>query len=283
VRVERGSFALPPPVFPESVTLGGISAPPNVRLACQIRPEHYIVVTRLLKSDSTGPEGSAIEEADSAGVEKTLVVMFVDLRDFTRLSEKRLPFDIVYVLNEFFGVVGAAITAHGGWIDKFLGDGLLAVFGQQDGVESGCRQALRTARDIDLALDRINAQLEPELGRPLAVGIGIDAGPLLLGRIGYGEAVDFTVIGNPVNVASRLEALTKEKDVQLILSREVAAKAGWDPDTEMTTHVQVRGVAEPLEVIAVARGRDLPADILAPTEAEKEKPAAWTAGLWGRS
>ena len=83
--------------------------------------------------------------------------MFVDLRDFTRLSEKRLPFDIVYVLNEFFGVVGAAITAHGGWIDKFLGDGLLAVFGQHDGVEAGCRQALRTARDIDLALDRINA------------------------------------------------------------------------------------------------------------------------------
>ncbi len=155
--------------------------------------------------------------------------MFVDLRDFTRLSEKRLPFDIVYVLNEFFGVVGAAITAHGGWIDKFLGDGLLAVFGQRDGVESGCRQALRTARDIDLALDRINAQLEAELGRPLAVGIGIDAGPLLLGRIGYGEAVDFTVIGNPVNVASRLEALTKEKDVQLILSREVAAQAGWEP------------------------------------------------------
>ena len=106
-------------------------------------------------------KGADIEEADSAGVEKTLVVMFVDLRDFTRLSEKRLPFDIVYVLNEFFGVVGAAITAHGGWIDKFLGDGLLAVFGQRDGVDAGCRQALRTARDIDLALDRINASSRP--------------------------------------------------------------------------------------------------------------------------
>jgi adenylate cyclase len=264
------------------VTLGSIGAPPNVRLACQIRPEHYIVVTRLLKSDSTGPEGAEIEEADSAGVEKTLVVMFVDLRDFTRLSEKRLPFDIVYVLNEFFGVVGAAITAHGGWIDKFLGDGLLAVFGQRDGVESGCRQALRTARDIDLALDRINAQLEAELGRPLAVGMGIDAGPLLLGRIGYGDSVDFTVIGNPVNVASRLEALTKEKDVQLILSREVALKAGWEPPSDLTMHVGVRGVAEPIEVISIARGRDLPAAVLAPTEEEKEKPAAWTAGLWGR-
>jgi adenylate cyclase len=283
VRIERGSFPLPVPVFPESVTLGSIGAPPNVRLACQIRPEHYLVATRLLKSDSTGPEGAAIEEADSAGVEKTLVVMFVDLRDFTRLSEKRLPFDIVYVLNEFFGVVGAAITAHGGWIDKFLGDGLLAVFGQRDGVDAGCRHALRTARDIDLALDRINAQLEAELGRPLAVGIGIDAGPLLLGRIGYGDSVDFTVIGNPVNVASRLEALTKEKDVQLILSREVAARSGWEPPAEMTTHVDVRGVAEPIEVISVARGRDLPAAILAPVEDEKEKPAAWTAGIWGRS
>jgi class 3 adenylate cyclase len=141
VRIERGSYGLPPPVFPEVVTLGSIGAPPNVRLACQIRPEHYLIVTRLLKSETTGPEDIAIEEADSAGVEKTLAVMFVDLRDFTRLAEKRLPFDVVYVLNEFFGVVGAAITEHGGWIDKFLGDGLLAVFGQRDGVEAGCRQA----------------------------------------------------------------------------------------------------------------------------------------------
>jgi adenylate cyclase len=258
VRIERGSFGLPPPTFPEVVTLGSIGAPPNVRLACQIRPEHYLIVTRLLKSDTTGPEGAEIEEADSAGVEKTLAVMFVDLRDFTRLSEKRLPFDVVYVLNEFFGVVGAAITEHGGWIDKFLGDGLLAVFGQRDGIEAGCRQALRTARDIDLALDHINAKLEPELGRPLAVGIGIDAGSLLLGRIGYGESVDFTVIGNPVNVASRLEALTKERDVQMILSRAVARMAEWEPPTEMISTVEVRGVAEPVEVIAVACGRDFP-------------------------
>lgn len=284
VRIERGSFDLPPPTFPEVVTLGSIGAPPNVRLACQIRPEHYLIVTRLLKSDTTGPEGAAIEEADSAGVEKTLAVMFVDLRDFTRLAEKRLPFDVVYVLNEFFGVVGAAITEHGGWIDKFLGDGLLAVFGQRDGIESGCRQALRTARDIDLALDHINAKLEAELGRPLAVGIGLDAGPLLLGRIGYGESVDFTVIGNPVNVASRLEALTKERDVQIILSREVARQAEWEPPAEMTMHVDVRGVAEPLEVVQVGRGRELPAEVLAKreSEAETEKPAAWTAGFWGR-
>jgi adenylate cyclase len=212
-------------------------------------------------------------------VEKTLAVG--DLREFTRISEKRLPFDIVYVLNEFFAVVGSAITEHGGWIDKFLGDGLLAVFGQNSGIKVGCRQALRTARAIDLALDHINAKLESEIGHPLAVGIGIDAGPLLLGRIGYGEAVDFTVIGSPVNVASRLEALAKAKGLQIVLSREVARQAGWVPAAEQIMQVPVRGVAERMDVIGMARGRDLPSSILAYSDEEKEKPMAWTMGLWG--
>jgi adenylate cyclase len=281
VRVDKGASTLPPATFPESVTLGSIGAPPNVRLACQIRPADTLVVTRLLKAATAGPEAAELEEADSAGVEKQLAVMFVDLRDFTRFSEKRLPFDVVFVLNEFFAVIGSAIAEHGGWIDKFLGDGLLAVFGQHSGIEVGCRQALRTARAIDLALDHINAKLAVEIGRPLQVGIGIDAGPLLLGRIGYGDAVDFTVIGNAVNVASRLEALTKEKGVQLMLSREVAKRAGWEPEADVTMTLSVRGVAEPIEVIGLARGRDLPASILVYEDDEKERPMAWTMGRWG--
>jgi len=281
VRIDRGSATLPPPAFPEIVTLGSIGAPPNVRLACQIRPKGMLMVTRLLRASTTGPEAAELEEADGAGVEKSLAVMFVDLRDFTRFSEKRLPFDVVFVLNEFFAVIGAAIAEHDGWIDKYLGDGLLAVFGQRSGIEVGCRQALRTVRAIDLALDHFNAKLEAELGRPLHVGIGIDAGPLLLGRIGYGEAVDFTVIGNAVNVASRLEALSKEKGFQVMLSREVARQAGWEPSAEFTMQLSVRGVAEPVEAIGIARGRDLPASILVTSDGEEERPTAWTMGLWG--
>ena len=137
------------------------------------------MVTRLLPPGSASPLMVDLDEADAGGVEKALVAMFVDLRGFTRLAHDRMPFDTVFILNEFFAGVGAAIVANGGRIDKFMGDGLLAVFGQYCGVETGCKQAIRTARAIDLALDDVNARLESEIGVALQVGIGVDAGPLL--------------------------------------------------------------------------------------------------------
>src|SRR5256714_12071152 len=211
VRIDEGAGSLSPPGYPEAITLASIAAPPNVRLACQVRPASAMTITRLLRPASTGPEGAELQELDSAGGEKSLAVMFLDLRDFTQLLQSRLPYDVVFILNEFFAAAGAAIHTHGGWIDKFLGDGLLAIFGQRHGVEAGCRQVLRAARAIDLALDHVNAKLGLEIGKPLRVGIGIHAGPMLIGRIGYGEAVDLTVVGNAVNVASRLEAGGQQK------------------------------------------------------------------------
>jgi adenylate cyclase len=101
------------------------------------------------------------------------------------------------------------------------------------------------------------------VGRKLEVCMGIDAGSLVVGRIGYGDAADLTVIGNAVNVASRLEALAKEKGFQIMLSRNVATKAGWEPASEFATTIEVRGVAAPVEIIGFPRGRDLPASILA--------------------
>jgi len=271
VRVDEGVGTLAPPTYPEAITLASIAAPKNVRLACQVRPEHALTVTRLLRPVSTGPQAVDIQEADAAGAERPLAVMFLDLREFTQLSQSRLPYDIVFILNEFFAATGATIHTHGGWIDKFLGDGLLAIFGQHHGVEVGCRQALRAARAIDLALDHVNAKLGAEVGRPLRVGMGLHAGPLLLGRIGYGEAVDLTVVGNAVNVASRLEALSKERDCQIVMSAEVVKHAGCLDDFPASATVNVRGVGEPMQVIAVARGRDLPASILTFSE-EDDRP-----------
>lgn len=279
VRIEHGARELAPPTFPESVTLGGIGAPPNVRLACQIVPSGSIVVTRLMPPGGTSPLMADVGEADAGGVEKSLAAMFVDLRGFTRLAHGRLPFDTVFILNEFFAATGAAIVENGGRIDKFLGDGLLAVFGQSTGVETGCRQALRTARAIDLALDGVNEKLQSEIGVPLEVGIGLDAGPLLIGRIGFGETVDYTVIGAAVNVASRLEALAKEKSLQIMLTRQVARHAGWDPEADFSGEIAVRGVSDPVAVLGFRRARDFPDAILAPAPEAQSPPRR----LWART
>jgi adenylate cyclase len=274
VRIDDCEGDLAPPLYPEAITLASIAAPRNVRLACQVRPAGAMTVTRLLRPATTGPEGADIQELDSGGIEKAMAVMFLDLRDFTQLSQSRLPYDVVFILNEFFAAAGSAIHTHGGWIDKFLGDGLLAIFGQRHGVEAGCRQALRAARDIDLALDAINAKLGVEIGRPLKVGIGIHAGPMLIGRIGYGEAVDLTVIGNAVNVASRLEAVAKQKGFQIVMSADVATYANCLEEAGPVLIVNVRGVEAPMEVVGVLRGRDLPPSILAAADAEGPRTTA---------
>jgi adenylate cyclase len=262
VRIDHGQEAQLAPQFVEAVALGSIGAPPNVRLACQLRPRGELTVTRLLRPGTTGPSAAGLPESESDGVERILALMFLDVRNFTRMMENKLPYDVVFILNEFFAATGMAISEHGGSIDKFLGDGLLAVFGRNNGPEDGCRQALQAARAIDLALDHVNARLESELASPIEIGVGIHVGPLLLGRIGWGEAVDVTVIGHTVNAASRLEALTKEKNCQLVISRDVAQYAGL-PFQESGEEIKVRGVAEPIEIVTIRRGRDLPPEILA--------------------
>ena len=262
VRIDKGLERQPPPGIAEAVTLGSVGAPPNVRLACQLRPTSNLTISRLLRPSTTGPSAVDTSEADSDGIERVLALMFLDVRNFTQHMEQKLPYDVVYLLNEFFAATGKAITGNGGVIDKYLGDGLLAVFGRRNGPEAGCREALRAARAIDLALDHFNAKLASELGEPMRIGIGIHVGPLLLGRIGWGETVDMTVIGHTVNAASRLEALTKTKGCQLVISRNVAEFAGWTEARTSGESIQVRGVAEPIEIICIAQGRDLPPAIL---------------------
>ena len=188
--------------------------------------------------------------------------MMVDLRDYTRMAQGRLPYDVVFVLNEFFAAVGNAIITHGGTIDKFLGDGLLAFFGLERGVQAGCRDALCAARAIDLALDHVNAKLEAELGNPLRVAIGLHAGQCIIGRIGFGPSRDVTVIGNAVNVASRLESLAKAHDFQIMVSKDVTDNINWPGQEAQTIEVDVRGVVAKMQVVGIARGRDLPISIL---------------------
>ncbi|HWB46517.1 MAG TPA: adenylate/guanylate cyclase domain-containing protein [Hyphomicrobiaceae bacterium] len=271
VMVESGLEDLPPAEGAEAETLASIQAPPTVRLACQIRPHKAITVTRLVAPPK---RMRALTGAGMEGTERRLAVLFLDTRGFTKISEARLPYDVVFILNRLFAEAGEAIRRNGGDIDKYLGDGLMAVFGVRDGEDAGCRHALRAARDIDLALDRLNHDLMDEIGAPLRVGMGIDVGPLVVGHIGYADTASMTVIGNTVNAASRLEALTKEKDCQLVVAAEVLRRAGVAPDAFPSEEVMIRGFSSPHAVALIARARNLPDEV----GAEAKPAAALVAG-----
>lgn len=255
VRIIEGAESLPPPSAAEAATLRSIGAGPDVRLACQLRPANNIKVKLLLSAEMFGRQSRSIE---AHGSERILAVLFFDMRGFTTLSDGRLPYDIVFLLNRLFNSVGTAIHDEDGWIDKYLGDGLMAVFGRDTDPETACRQALRCARKIDMALDDLNRELESEIGDELRAGMGLHVGPLVLGEIGYRETASITVIGSTVNIASRLESVTKELGCQLAVSEEAARYAGLDLLRFKTRPVAVRGVSEPVKVIPLTRARDLP-------------------------
>ena len=257
VGVDSGLAQLPPPAPAEAMTLASINAPRHVRLACQIRPRQSITVTRLVAPPARAA-ASRVAAGDAQGSERSLAVLFLDTRDFTAIAEARLPYDVVFILNRLFAEAGEAIARRGGRIDKYLGDGLMAVFGTDDGAVAGCRQALGAARDIDIALDGLNAEIAGEIGRPLRIGMGLDVGPLVLGHIGHVDTAAPTVIGTTVNAASRLEALTKEKDCQLIAALDVFTLAGVRADAFRREDVAIRGLSAPRPAVLVRRGGDLP-------------------------
>jgi adenylate cyclase len=258
VGIESGSESVLPPGPVEAETLARVGAAPNVRLACQIRPIADLSVARLVNPQVTRPV-QGFTSTQAQGIERTLAVLFLDARGFTELSEKRLPYDVVFILNRLFAEVGEAIGAEGGHIDKYMGDGLLALFGggELDQPSDGCRAALRAAHGIDLALERLNRDLATELGRPLAIGVGIEVGPLVMGRIGHPATASLTVIGSTVNTAARLEAMTKEKGCQVIVSEDVMTCAGRGDHGFARETVAIRGLAAMRDIVLVPRGRDL--------------------------
>ena len=150
------------------------------------------------------------------GSEREIAILFADIRGFTALAEGRLPYDVVFMLNRYFAAMGRAVEAAGGRVDKFIGDGVMALFGDRAMPRPAAAQALAAARLMSLRLDELNVALRAELAEPLRIGIGIHAGPVIVGEMGYGGATTITAIGDAVNTASRLESLTKEFGVQLM-------------------------------------------------------------------
>ena len=250
---------LPPASPEERKVLERIGAPANVRLACQLRPPPgRYRITPLLPA-STGPVEAYRRQPQAHGGERYVAILFCDIRGFTSISEGRLPYDVVFLLNRYFRATGQAVQSAGGRLDKFIGDGVMAIFGLDSEPTIACRQALEAARLMALALDDLNEALTGDLDAPLRIGIGLHAGAAIVGEMGYERAASLTAIGDTVNTASRLETMTKEFAVELVVSQEVLDRAGMELATAPRHEVDIRGRQGRLVVRAVMRASDLTA------------------------
>ncbi len=248
-----------PPSAEEQKVLARVGAPDNVRLACQLRPPPgRYRVTPLLPA-SAGPVEAYRRQPQAHGGERYVAILFADIRGFTSISEGKLPYDVVFLLNRYFRATGQAIEAAGGRVDKFIGDGVMAIFGLGTDPQTACRQALDAARRMALALDDLNEAMSGDLDMPLRIGIGLHAGPAIVGEMGYERAAQITAIGDTVNTASRLESLTKEFAAELVVSQELLDSAGIDLAAAPQHDVDIRGRQGRLAVRAVKQAAKLTA------------------------
>ena len=257
IRVLRGVDTLPPPSASEQALLDRLHAGPSVRLACQLRPRSDIAVLPLLPPDIGASDTPRRDDCEASDIERFVAIMFVDIRRSTALVEKRLPYDVVFLLNHFFDAVAGAVVNTGGMPNQFVGDGMMAIFGIHAGPREACSQALVAAQLIHSRLADMNRTLADELPEPIAIGVGLHAGNVILGELGYRDRFLLTAIGDPVHVAARLQELTKDYGCQLVVSDIVAATAGVEMSGFPVREVNVRGRAEPLAVRIVSAMNEL--------------------------
>jgi adenylate cyclase len=253
IHIAAGAENLPSVQDDELKVLRRIAAPTSVRLACQLRPQADLAVIPLLPAGATAAD--AMERATyRRSEERSVAVLFADIRGFTRFAEARLPYDLVFVLNRYRTEMANAIEDAGGVVNEFVGDSVMALFGLDSDADSGCRDAGIAAGAMLERLARLNQTLAGELKEPLRIGIGIHTGPVILGEMGRARLKGITVVGDTVNIASRLEEMTKRFSAEVVISEDAAAHLG-DAVAEWQSHeVEVRGRVRPLTVL-VSNGR----------------------------
>jgi adenylate cyclase len=266
IRVLGDLGALPEISAAEQAVLERIGAGPGVRLACQLRPTESVAFTPLLPPHATIADVHR-RGPTRGGDERYVVIMFVDMRGSSKLAEARLPYDTVFIINQFLNAVSRAVIAAGGEPNQILGDGLLALFGLKTRPEAACRQAIAACSAIAANVEGLNRALAQGRVDPIRFGIGIHAGLIIAGEIGYERHAQFTVIGDAVNVAARLQDLTKPLGCEVLMSEDVYVQAGFDPDDLPSHEVETRGRDATVKARSAVRAADLAALATAPAEA----------------
>ncbi|MFL6578348.1 MAG: adenylate/guanylate cyclase domain-containing protein, partial [Povalibacter sp.] len=188
------------------------------------------------------------------GGRRDVTILFQDIRGFTSLSENLDPAKLLALLNRFFTEVVAAVEAEGGVVKQFLGDGVMALFGAPQSYPDHAARAVRAALAISKRVDRLNVELSGQDISPLRIGVGIHTGSVVAGLIGPDNRVEYGVVGDAVNLASRIEALTRELDSTILVSREVASQLDASFALGKTAVLPVRGRRQCVDVVEVLGG-----------------------------
>lgn len=222
VRVLEGTQNLSPKTAFEKTSSHARKWDPSIRLACQARPHGDVTIQRLIWS--SGEVNNLQKELVPTGraEERPIAIIFCDIRNFTHLSSHNLNFDIAYMLNKFYTALGEPILMNNGVIYQYVGDEIIGVFGTTGGTaRKNCEDAIRAALGMQYALDALNRSDLKDIDIKLKSGIGINFGTAFIGHLGHPTHKQFSVIGDPVNVASRIQNETKATHTNILISDTV--------------------------------------------------------------
>ncbi|MEH6650099.1 MAG: adenylate/guanylate cyclase domain-containing protein [Motiliproteus sp.] len=249
VRVVQGQQQLEPVSSAERDALKGIKAEADVRLACQLVLTDNLSIVPLIPPEMGG--AYVRKPGGVEGQEQRVTVLFIDLRGSTRLAEQRLPYDVVFILNQFFAEMAEVLRQTDGHYAQFNGDGLMALYGLDGNYVEGCRKAIIGAQKMLQRLEQLNQKMGSELQQPLKVGIGIHSGEAIVGTMGPPESPILSAIGDTINSAARIESETKKESVSLIISKQTLDSAGFTWPQSKSKQIEIRGRSQLLDVVII--------------------------------
>ena len=231
--------------------------PSHIRLACQTRVTGNITYRRLLldKRDLNLNNNVSNQKLESVGTIRSLTIMFCDIKGFTPFSESLSAYDIIFILNRYFSIMREVILQNGGEINNYIGDAIMAIFGLQESRQQTLR-AIASGLEMIKSMDKFKIYLKKAYGRDFDIRIGIHYGEVIVGSVGHGEDKKLTVIGDAVNVASRIEAINKDAGTRLLVSDQAYQNVTKSVEVKNFLRLKLRGVSSLMTLHEISRVKD---------------------------